>query len=154
MKKLFVVVLVGLLAGCTVGNADPVSAPTIATRSVDASMFTCVSPTDAVMEFVEANAATPDWPASKVSVVKVGSGNNASETWEVVAFQNNSSYVNSWLTNVDSQAQPSDVQWINLGFMNLSPGRSQLLVWDNVNWTGEKLAAGQQAQQKAFSCLV
>jgi len=160
MRKLFAIVLVGLLAGCTAGNADPAPMVTTGSSSTTASIPTtpvdipagaCITPSDIVLSWVRSYSLDSEYPASSIAEVNIGHGNIPGETWDIVAFSALSTATGaplawSYLTNANSITQPSGLLWISIG----TNFRSN---WANVSWSGERLSAGQDAQRTAFACL-
>ncbi len=111
----------------------------------------CLAPNEAVLAWARNLTADPQFPAESVVMVSAGSGNRADETWDVVALPvyapaTGKTILQSYLTNAASASQPSGESWIDLGTSD-SP------IWTSVTWSGDRLTAGQQAQQIAFACL-
>ncbi|MCL2483749.1 MAG: hypothetical protein FWF43_10125, partial [Propionibacteriaceae bacterium] len=119
------------------------------TRSVPVGPIgNCQAPTDAVMTWLRANGNS-SLPASDVTMVKVGEGNQPGSVWYVVAAAAYDSSGNpttgvGWLTDTPSSTNPSQASWISL----YGPDP-----WNLVDWPADRLAAGQSALQKALGCL-
>jgi predicted small lipoprotein YifL len=144
-----------LLAGCGIAGPipTPTSAPprvrstTPATPAPPVSTFAlaCVPPDDAVMTWLRnMPQGNPTLPASRVTMVDIGTGlQQGSDWWIVAAPSATAGTANFWLTT----APASGGQWIGLGDGSQNS-------WDQyVSWTGDRLARGHDAQNTAAACL-
>jgi len=160
MRKIPIVILGFLLAGCSVVSPTPDASSTPAQPPTPSQTSTvppiqipagaCLQPSDPAIEWVRTYVNNPAYPSSSISVVEAGEGNYATETWDIVAIKalqtGAGDKIQSFLTNVNSAEQPSGVQWIDVG-------TSDAPTWTSVSWTGTRLTNGQQAQKIAFACL-
>ncbi|GIG22108.1 hypothetical protein Cch01nite_28320 [Cellulomonas chitinilytica] len=98
-----------------------------------------------------------DLAPSDFVMVEVGPGNDPQETWWVVAAP---SYSDAWgdrdkynpvsyLTTAPNGGPAP--RWIYVGRALQAPAGTA--DWSDVDWTGDRLARGQQAQALALSCL-
>lgn len=129
-------------------SATPSNSPassSMASQSASDAM-TCVPPTDDVMAWLK--NPFPSLSEADVSMVYVGAGNTPGDSWWVVAVwwkEEDSRQVRSFLTTAPHPDGPTGSKWIPLDGLTGS--------WSGTSWTGERLAAGKAAQEKAFSCL-
>lgn len=124
----------------------------------------CEAPTRDMAAWITENLnGGADFPASRAWMVEAGQGVTPGEFWWVVVWERYSdqvvpsgTYRQVYLTNVPSPSKPTGEHWVEVGLVDLddNPVLSYFRgYWSNVAWSGERLAAGQEAEAKALSCL-
>ncbi|MCL2652465.1 MAG: hypothetical protein FWD63_01580 [Propionibacteriaceae bacterium] len=121
----------------------------------------CSPPTDAVMDWLRAQG-DPNLSTDEVAVVHVGTGTAPGSDWWVVAapsydfhfgptpgaVERTNMYAVTWLTD--------STTWISLfngQYVDENGVFSAAKNWDNISWTGDRLARGQAAQDMVIACV-